>query len=199
MRVHLSGNDKRNEVAALGGDDGGPSSVCLVADVGKGEDDDEGEGTAHGRQGIGWNGLPSEGPRDCVSAGSQPSDPGPEDLHHDGRGICRQGSPVGKDGKRGYKMWPAPPVAHCLPHQGGRDVEPLSTGSLLLVVLFKPLLQNFSFRFREPDDAGAQERLRLIRRAGEKEYQHKCHEHREDALHWKKLSARHLFTTPSPP
>jgi hypothetical protein len=87
MRVHLSGNDKRSEVAALSSDDGAPSPVCLVADVGKGEDDDQGEGTAHGRQGIGWDVVPPEGPRDRVSAGSQPS--GQEDLHHDGSRIRR--------------------------------------------------------------------------------------------------------------
>lgn len=197
MRVHLSGNDKGREVTELGTDDGGPSLVCLVTDVGKCKDDDEREGTAHGRQGIGWDRLPPEGPGKCVSAGSQPSEPA--DLHHDGRGIRRQGSPVGKDGKRRHKVRPSTPMAYRLPHHGGRDVEPLSTGSLLLVVLFQPLLQNFLLRFREPDDAGAQERLRLIRRPGEKEYQHKCHEHREDALRCSKLSARHLFTTPSPP
>lgn len=185
MRVNLSGNDKRSEVAALGGDDGGPTSVCLVTDVGEGEDDDEGEGTAHGRQGVGWDRLPPEGPgKKCVSAGSQPSDPGLGHLHHDGGRIGRQGSPVGKDGKRRYKVWPATPMAYCFPHQGGRDVEPLSTGSLFLVVFFQPLLEDFSFRFREPDDAGAQERFRLIRRSGEEEDQHKGHEHREDALHW---------------
>ena len=106
-----------------------------------------------------------------------------EDLHHDGGGICRQCRPVGKDCKGRHKVRPPAPVCDRLPDQGGRDVEPLSTGSFLLIVVFQPPLQNHLFRLREPDNAGTEERLWLVRGARKEEHQNKCDKDREDALH----------------
>ncbi len=58
--VHLASNDQRCEVAQLGGDDGGPALVGLVADEGKEEDDEERQKGADCSQRVGGDRVPAE-------------------------------------------------------------------------------------------------------------------------------------------
>ncbi len=61
VRVHLPGDDQRDQVADLRGDDGAAAQVGAVAQPGEGEDDEEGEEGADGREGVGRDCGPAEG------------------------------------------------------------------------------------------------------------------------------------------
>ena len=59
VRVHLARDDERDEEAHLRRDDGRPTAVRPVAEVGEDEDDEEREEGADGGEGVGGDGVPS--------------------------------------------------------------------------------------------------------------------------------------------
>jgi hypothetical protein len=60
--LHLIRHDERDEVADLGGDNGAASLVGAVAEVGKAEDDEEGDPSTDRGQCVGCDPVEAEGP-----------------------------------------------------------------------------------------------------------------------------------------
>lgn len=141
VRVYAAGDNKCDQEAQLGRNDGEASLVSAVADIRKAKHHAKSKKRPNGRESVSLYTIESKVPSlSLVPLCLGSSKLGGLDVHDDSWRVGGKRTPSRKDAETAEEVKPAPPMRNSLPHKTQRYVHPLGAVALFRVVSFEPLL-----------------------------------------------------------